>query len=341
MTYDSLEERGGGRMNFRSPSIPDTLWLGSTCLKNFSSLARSSGFRESFPLDRGTDLDHHSMPSYLNTEPRRSSRILNRDENTSPGIPVEQVGKVSAVVSSHPAHHVSKPEPTIATLAYHVRQSEEWTTVNMARAVPLVPSTTTVRSVPVGYVPNMPVRSVSSDYLSVVPAISVPVDRVSAAPARSVPVERVSAAPARSVPVERVSAAPAWSVPVDRVSAAPARSVPVDFVSAAPARSDHGVMREKTIPGYMVVEPTRTEPAAYWTSPHKTQRATTSRSHKGRLCLEKVYSHMRGGGGENKFGKTTLITPDRDSNLDLPVFGSLVYCESSTLDYAATEVEEF
>nr|CAD7439115.1 unnamed protein product [Timema bartmani] len=36
--------------------------------------------------------------------------------------------------------------------------------------------------------------------------------------------------------------------------------------------------------------------------------------------------------------KNTLSTTDRDSNLDLPVIGSPIYCESSTLDYAATEV---
>nr|CAD7601893.1 unnamed protein product [Timema genevievae] len=30
-------------------------------------------------------------------------------------------------------------------------------------------------------------------------------------------------------------------------------------------------------------------------------------------------------------------TPDRDSNLDLPVTSSLVYCESSVLDHSATE----
>nr|CAD7408547.1 unnamed protein product [Timema cristinae] len=34
-------------------------------------------------------------------------------------------------------------------------------------------------------------------------------------------------------------------------------------------------------------------------------------------------------------------TPDRDSNLDLPVIGSLVYCESSALDHAATEAGYF
>nr|CAD7269519.1 unnamed protein product [Timema shepardi] len=37
-------------------------------------------------------------------------------------------------------------------------------------------------------------------------------------------------------------------------------------------------------------------------------------------------------------GKTTLSTPDRDSNLDLPVIGGLVYCENDGLEHAATEV---
>nr|CAD7600202.1 unnamed protein product [Timema genevievae] len=39
-------------------------------------------------------------------------------------------------------------------------------------------------------------------------------------------------------------------------------------------------------------------------------------------------------------GKTTLSTPDRDSNLDLPVIGTPVDCESSALDHVATEVGE-
>nr|CAD7585837.1 unnamed protein product [Timema genevievae] len=37
-------------------------------------------------------------------------------------------------------------------------------------------------------------------------------------------------------------------------------------------------------------------------------------------------------------GKTNLSTPGRDSNLNLLVLGSLVYCESEALDHAATEV---
>nr|CAD7199702.1 unnamed protein product [Timema douglasi] len=36
-------------------------------------------------------------------------------------------------------------------------------------------------------------------------------------------------------------------------------------------------------------------------------------------------------------GKIALNTSDRGSNLDLPVIGSLVYCDSSSLDHAATE----
>nr|CAD7447436.1 unnamed protein product [Timema bartmani] len=35
--------------------------------------------------------------------------------------------------------------------------------------------------------------------------------------------------------------------------------------------------------------------------------------------------------------KTTFSTPDRDSKLNISVIGSLVYCESSVLDHAATE----
>nr|CAD7585811.1 unnamed protein product [Timema genevievae] len=40
---------------------------------------------------------------------------------------------------------------------------------------------------------------------------------------------------------------------------------------------------------------------------------------------------------ENHFGKATLSIPDRDSNLDLPVIGSLAHSKSSALDHVATE----
>nr|CAD7262227.1 unnamed protein product [Timema shepardi] len=42
---------------------------------------------------------------------------------------------------------------------------------------------------------------------------------------------------------------------------------------------------------------------------------------------------------KNNFGNTTHSTPHRDSNLDLPIVGSPVYCESSALDRAATKAE--
>nr|CAD7570251.1 unnamed protein product [Timema californicum] len=37
--------------------------------------------------------------------------------------------------------------------------------------------------------------------------------------------------------------------------------------------------------------------------------------------LEEVNPHLRGGRVENHLGKTTPSSPDRDSNLDLPVLG--------------------
>nr|CAD7445836.1 unnamed protein product [Timema bartmani] len=37
--------------------------------------------------------------------------------------------------------------------------------------------------------------------------------------------------------------------------------------------------------------------------------------------------------------KTTLSTPVEDSNLGLPIIGSLVYCENSALDHRATKAE--
>nr|CAD7585712.1 unnamed protein product [Timema genevievae] len=40
---------------------------------------------------------------------------------------------------------------------------------------------------------------------------------------------------------------------------------------------------------------------------------------------------------ENHWAGGSLSTPDRDSNLDLPVIGSLAYYKSSALDLPATE----
>ncbi|CAG2055701.1 unnamed protein product [Timema podura] len=42
---------------------------------------------------------------------------------------------------------------------------------------------------------------------------------------------------------------------------------------------------------------------------------------------------------ENHFVKTTLSTPDRDSNFDLPIIGILVYYENNALDHAASEAD--
>nr|CAD7585764.1 unnamed protein product [Timema genevievae] len=53
--------------------------------------------------------------------------------------------------------------------------------------------------------------------------------------------------------------------------------------------------------------------------------------------LKYVYPHLHQEKLENHFVKTTLNTPNRDLNLDLSVIGSLVYCESSVLDHAATK----
>ncbi|CAG2066321.1 unnamed protein product, partial [Timema podura] len=43
----------------------------------------------------------------------------------------------------------------------------------------------------------------------------------------------------------------------------------------------------------------------------------------GGLNLEEVNPNLRGGRVENPLGKTTSSSPDRDSNLDLPVLGGL------------------
>nr|CAD7392870.1 unnamed protein product [Timema cristinae] len=71
-------------------------------------------------------------------------------------------------------------------------------------------------------------------------------------------------------------------------------------------------------------------------SSQQTQHVTRWGIRKAILKKE-VYQHFHEGIVANNFGKTTLSTPSLDSNLDLPVIGSLVYCESSALDHVATE----
>nr|CAD7458649.1 unnamed protein product [Timema tahoe] len=56
----------------------------------------------------------------------------------------------------------------------------------------------------------------------------------------------------------------------------------------------------------------------------------------GRFNLEEANPHLRGGRVENHSGKTTPSSPDRDSNLDLPVLGSLAQHKTSALANCAT-----
>nr|CAD7257251.1 unnamed protein product [Timema shepardi] len=55
------------------------------------------------------------------------------------------------------------------------------------------------------------------------------------------------------------------------------------------------------------------------------------------LNLEEVNLYLRGWRVENHLGKTGPSSPERDSNLDLPVLGSLTQQESSALANYANE----
>ncbi|CAG2061440.1 unnamed protein product [Timema podura] len=56
-----------------------------------------------------------------------------------------------------------------------------------------------------------------------------------------------------------------------------------------------------------------------------------------RLNIEKVNPHLRGGRVENHLGKNHPSSAERDSNLDLPVLGSLAHNEISASANYATE----
>nr|CAD7600138.1 unnamed protein product [Timema genevievae] len=56
---------------------------------------------------------------------------------------------------------------------------------------------------------------------------------------------------------------------------------------------------------------------------HGVPELKINKQELGRLNLEEVNPHLRGGRVENHLGKTTPSSPDRDSNLDLPVLGGL------------------
>nr|CAD7404539.1 unnamed protein product [Timema poppensis] len=80
-----------------------------------------------------------------------------------------------------------------------------------------------------------------------------------------------------------------------------------------------------------------------WFSQHRAQNVPINgpmmqrKADEFALRMEEVYPHFLRGKEENYFGKTTLSTPDRDSNLHLPVIGILIYCESSTLDHVTSD----
>nr|CAD7261756.1 unnamed protein product [Timema shepardi] len=56
--------------------------------------------------------------------------------------------------------------------------------------------------------------------------------------------------------------------------------------------------------------------------------------------FEEENPHLRGGRVENHLGKTTPSSPDRDSNLDLPILGSRAQHETSALANYATEADD-
>nr|CAD7443389.1 unnamed protein product [Timema bartmani] len=73
-------------------------------------------------------------------------------------------------------------------------------------------------------------------------------------------------------------------------------------------------------------------------------RGRNSYPEKGelrRLNSEEVNLHLRGGRVENHLGKTTPSSPNRDSNLDLPIIGSIAQHESNELANYATEAANF
>nr|CAD7259921.1 unnamed protein product [Timema shepardi] len=57
-------------------------------------------------------------------------------------------------------------------------------------------------------------------------------------------------------------------------------------------------------------------------APRANKRQTLARGRIGKVELEEVNPHLRGVRAENHLGKTTPSSPDRDSNLDLPVLSS-------------------
>nr|CAD7401136.1 unnamed protein product [Timema poppensis] len=57
--------------------------------------------------------------------------------------------------------------------------------------------------------------------------------------------------------------------------------------------------------------------------------------------LEEVNSHLRGGRVENHLGKTTPSSPDRDSNLDLPVLSSRAQHDKRLMKWALGSSDQY
>nr|CAD7394683.1 unnamed protein product [Timema cristinae] len=60
-----------------------------------------------------------------------------------------------------------------------------------------------------------------------------------------------------------------------------------------------------------------------------------------RLPFLEIYLHLCDRSMKNHFGKIIFSTPDRDSNLELPIIGCLVYCKSSALEHVAIKSRGF
>nr|CAD7437856.1 unnamed protein product [Timema bartmani] len=57
----------------------------------------------------------------------------------------------------------------------------------------------------------------------------------------------------------------------------------------------------------------------------------------GQTTTGRILTNLREGRMENNLGNTISSTPNRDSNTDLPVIGSIIYCESDASDHVITE----
>nr|CAD7262826.1 unnamed protein product [Timema shepardi] len=93
-------------------------------------------------------------------------------------------------------------------------------------------------------------------------------------------------------------------------------------------KQNHPQEDEKLFPG--------SDSSCSSTSAATPQRTNTKQLHK-KLGSVPTFEWKE---SRKPFGKTTLSTPDRDSNLDILITDSLIYCVTSALDKMATEAEQ-